>query len=382
MFSVNTGFRTGCYIVESFLQSDLRCLFSSDCIQALNELTPNMNESFNRTQALNIAQTRFLPETNVSKLVEELFIDVQLINVSFSNYYKLCKPLSCTYIYTQTGSALLVVTVLSGMFGGFTVVVRLIIFQIVRILYHKWLTKKTAASKKSCVDMSFFYQIKRAWNSIMTYFWELNLFETPISSTDLYEANTGRITTRVYLFSLLVSIIIILFYAAIDARLVSKTVINPSQASFEFLNEKYPNKLHCPCTVIKMPYGDIVEVTPTFHSACSSWLLSDDWIQYLTDVYSNRNTGSKDIRSNAPGIFNALKTLCILANTTFINSWHVVSHSLMYTDEVLSERDFLTRVNATITLFKTRTVAKFRIGFGVIDLLTQDMLIAENGNVE
>lgn len=211
---------------------------------------------------------------------------------------------------------------------------------------------------------------------------ELNLFDTRETSTDPFEQATGRIMTRTYIVFLCLSMAIIIFYTAINLRIESHAVQDPSETVFRTLYDRYPSTLHCPCSKITIPYGSFVSLAPTFHPVCTSWLVSDEWIQYVTDMKNVRSDYFEDdFRSYAPSFFSVLVTLCNLAETTVDNAWEVVSRSVLVTDEALSNEYLITRANTSIAQFQTNTVDEFKRGFAIINMHTQDMLIPEGGNI-
>ena len=106
----------------------------------------SINES--GIDVLNINETKFSPNTVIEKLMNELFIDDSFILSSFSNYYKKCAPVFCTYTFTQTGSALFVVTTILGLIGGLSVILRFCIFYMVRWWYSRSVNRHVSTISK------------------------------------------------------------------------------------------------------------------------------------------------------------------------------------------------------------------------------------------
>jgi hypothetical protein len=95
------------------------------------------NINVSSIDVLKINETKFSPNTIIETLANELFIENSLILSSFSNYYKKCAPVFCTYTFTQTGSALFFVTIFFGLIGGLSVVLRFCIFYMVTWWYNR-----------------------------------------------------------------------------------------------------------------------------------------------------------------------------------------------------------------------------------------------------
>ena len=104
-----TGFVRGCSALQSFLLSTLECFYSdTDC---LSNLTVFMNETFVRLDTIlpwldpkplfyNASTHRFTPNTSLSLLVTQMFVEQWHLTATFDRYYEACAPRYCTYPYT------------------------------------------------------------------------------------------------------------------------------------------------------------------------------------------------------------------------------------------------------------------------------------------
>ena len=207
------------------------------------------------------------------------------------------------------------------------------------------------------------------------------MFETANTSTDAYESATGRMTTRAYVVFLALSMGVIVVYTSINLRAQIITVQNPSDGTFNVLYKSYRNRLHCPCSEITIPYGSFISISPVFHPVCTSWLVSKEWIAYLTLISNQNNYMEDDFRRIGPSFFIALASLCELANVTITNAWHVVSHSVLYADEALPMSYFLVYARTIFSQFQTTTTGELKNSFAVNNLLTQSILITDGGGV-
>lgn len=92
---------------------------------------------------------------------------------------------------------------------------------------------------------------------------ELNLFES--GSIEIERIRRERWSTRIYLvlFAMILSSLAI--YTAIDDRLVSITITNPSYQTFVSLQNQYPTTFKCPCSKIAMKYQTFMQLKPSYH---------------------------------------------------------------------------------------------------------------------
>jgi hypothetical protein len=125
------GFLVGCYPLEALLQSTLECLYNVECIEKLKTMYYRMNIT---TRPLNL--TRSNPYATVQSLVNELLIDRWETNVVYERYYAACKPFSCSYSTTERANLLYIISTIVSLFGGLSVVFKLITPTIVSIGQH------------------------------------------------------------------------------------------------------------------------------------------------------------------------------------------------------------------------------------------------------
>lgn len=118
-----SGIFVGCSAIESLLQSTMECLFDWSCLETIHTFIPSSNIA--GVYALNRNQTKFVPNTSIEIIINNLFVENWSMNASFSNYYAQCAPILCTYTIIQRNNALYVLTKLLGIYGGLTAALRL-----------------------------------------------------------------------------------------------------------------------------------------------------------------------------------------------------------------------------------------------------------------
>ncbi|CAF4129948.1 unnamed protein product, partial [Adineta steineri] len=125
------GFHVGCYPLESLLQSTLECLYNITCINQLKSMYTHSNITFNP-----LNDTLSSRNTTVQSIVNNLLIERWGTEVVYENYYAACDPLSCTYTFDGQISPIYTITTIIGLYGGLTVVFKLMVPIIVRIGYY------------------------------------------------------------------------------------------------------------------------------------------------------------------------------------------------------------------------------------------------------
>ena len=123
------GLKMGCTPSESFLASTLECFYDQACINLI-EGKYNYTFSINTTNS-----TRFLPNTTVIDLINELFVDTWLTTLNYSAYYEYCSPIFCSYTYIQQLNSLYTATLVLGFYGGLSIVLKWICPKIIYFLF-------------------------------------------------------------------------------------------------------------------------------------------------------------------------------------------------------------------------------------------------------
>lgn len=124
-----TGFVAGCFAIDSLLQSTLECFFDQICLNNVLSFFPTVSFTISPLKSINDSQ--FSPQSTIQTLVNQLFIERWSAVSSFADYFSYCAPISCTYSYSDGDSALVILTTLLGLYGGLTIVLRLVVFQLV-----------------------------------------------------------------------------------------------------------------------------------------------------------------------------------------------------------------------------------------------------------
>ena len=152
------GLRIACYMVEGVLQSTLECLFNAKCVQMLATILPMINNTDG--YLLESSETKFSPNTTIETIVNALFVENWSTTSSFSNYYRKCAPISCTYTFTQTGSVIFIITTLLGLFGGLTIVLRFVVFNLVHWWYKRFIGPHEQSASSLILFTSYDYKIR------------------------------------------------------------------------------------------------------------------------------------------------------------------------------------------------------------------------------
>lgn len=118
------GLKIGCTPSESFLTSTLECFYDRSCLSIIGQSTNTIYE-MNLTKTLSTSLTnRFSIDTTVNELINDLFIERWTTDKNYLSYYQRCAPLSCSYSYIEYANLLYTGTVLLGLHGGLTIVLK------------------------------------------------------------------------------------------------------------------------------------------------------------------------------------------------------------------------------------------------------------------
>ncbi|CAF2889456.1 unnamed protein product [Rotaria sp. Silwood2] len=120
------GLRIGCTPSESFHASTLECFYDPSCINLIQDNT-NYIKSINFTSSLNplsIMKSQYSINATIAELIDNLFIEQWIATINYSSYFERCSPLLYSYTCIEQFNLLYTVTVLLGLQGGPTIVLK------------------------------------------------------------------------------------------------------------------------------------------------------------------------------------------------------------------------------------------------------------------
>ncbi|CAF4021998.1 unnamed protein product, partial [Adineta steineri] len=113
------GIFVGCYLVESVLQSDLRCFFDIGCLQQLIDSLSLVNISTSDI-ILNSTASRYQEKSSLLEIVSNLMVEEWNNQTFYDNYFNICQPSVCTATYISRGNIIYIITTTIGLIGGLT----------------------------------------------------------------------------------------------------------------------------------------------------------------------------------------------------------------------------------------------------------------------
>lgn len=128
------GLRAACTPVDSLLGSSLECFYNQNCINQLLTFF-NTDEKFWAMNQSSVSQ--FQVNATVQSLINYLFVEKWTLNISYENYFSQCAPAFCTYSTSQRRSGTFVSTKLISILSILTVLLRLLVSTIVRLIFKK-----------------------------------------------------------------------------------------------------------------------------------------------------------------------------------------------------------------------------------------------------
>jgi hypothetical protein len=170
-------------------------------------------------------------------------------------------------------------------------------------------------------------------------------------------------------FIILASILILVLFTTLNTQTVTITKSSPSLMEYKRLQFAYPNTIKCPCSNIANRYETFVSLYPILHQVCSSDFVNDFWISMLITMNSGRNV--LDWHSLAARRFRFLSSLCQLANKTANDAVHRFTSRSFMTPNLITESDFITQLNTTLSQFTRSVVIQFGLLVNTVHLFIQ-----------
>ncbi|CAF0805382.1 unnamed protein product [Rotaria sordida] len=123
------GMMSGCYPLESILQTKLYCFYDQNCI--------DLNGNFTRLNMSTLAKSQYNLNSTIELILNNLMIEKYKSNLSYENYFNRCSPLSCSYSYIKTHDVTQTIISLISLYGGLVLITRCLAIIVVQIYKHK-----------------------------------------------------------------------------------------------------------------------------------------------------------------------------------------------------------------------------------------------------
>ncbi|CAF1487303.1 unnamed protein product, partial [Rotaria sordida] len=310
------NFFTGCFLVESLLESTLECFYDHQCMKIIESYTSNTTTNFSLLDT-----TRNSPNETVQSIINRLMIDAWQSNISFSAYYKMCSPLSCTYEQTRRHDIVYLISSIFGLFAGLVFGIEILILIILRFI------------EKMVNDFSLI-ELKRRFK-------------------DLFICREEeQIINRCHFILLILTIS--LLYMATSLTLVAKTerVIKPSLFTYQYLLTNYQDSLQCSCSHISIEYQSFLTMTSRIHQICSSDFVSNDWIDYIYNTIDPFHLNYTDFRTTATGQYQLLASFCQFSRQVLNDALSNLLTSHFIDTELLSYNVLYERIQSSLKEFQ------------------------------
>jgi hypothetical protein len=127
------GVYTGCYIIESLLQSTLECFYNQTCIRELRSylvlISPIIATALNSS-----LPSQYFINSTIEDLVNHLMVEEWKSSQMYDGYYNACQPAQCTYTHETKNDIIYIVTALIGLVGGVITVLKLVVPRLVKLV--------------------------------------------------------------------------------------------------------------------------------------------------------------------------------------------------------------------------------------------------------
>ncbi|CAF1008864.1 unnamed protein product [Adineta steineri] len=359
----------GCWPLESLLMSSLNNSFLNNQNE-LDAIATYFNWSSNSTPtALNIQKATDQSVT-FNDTLANLFIENISAELNYSLYFTQCRPRSCFYSINQHSSFLYIFTALLGLYGGLSVVLRLLIPYVVgyTVRYFTKTPRQHPSDNIETPTQTWTQRVqtlaKLIWHSLVN----LNLFKSALRQQPS-DIKQQRWTTRIYITLLIAALAILTLYGLLNFEMKLIQVNEPSFSTVQQLQTQSQfnliSSLQCPCTNLTVPYDQFIQLQPFYHQICSSDFVSDRWIDALSalEIEYLFQSGVTYYDSSAfmatEPLFVLLKALCNFSTETVANSLHRFEQTQLVGTQLLTADEFTNQMSSAINQFELETTNTF-----------------------
>ncbi|CAF1116249.1 unnamed protein product [Rotaria sordida] len=116
---------SGCYPLESILQTKLYCFYDQNCIDS--------NGNFTSLNMSTLKKSQFNLNSTIELILNNLMIEKYKSSLLYENYFKQCQQLSCSYSYIKTHDVTQTIISLIFLYGGLVIITRCLAIIFVKI---------------------------------------------------------------------------------------------------------------------------------------------------------------------------------------------------------------------------------------------------------
>ncbi|CAF1118796.1 unnamed protein product [Adineta ricciae] len=207
----------------------------------------------------------------------------------------------------------------------------------------------------------------------------LNLFQSGNQDKSIIK-NEQR-TTRLYLFLLIVSVVMIgLYYTFIS---YSHTYVHQSPTFNDYSLLRKHFSLQCPCTRVAIRYEEFLRLKPSFHPLCQNNFLSDALIAHLYKLYekTTNRSSSTDVHRIAVFQFQTLQRLCQLALNTLTENVKVFLQTNFIQTQLISSDDLQQQISSVVNNFIDSTPKTFIRTLNFIQNITAQSFLMTGASI-
>lgn len=328
------NFYIGCFRIEAMFMSTLECFYSETCINTL--------ASFMLPNAHNVTWVPLNDSQNpanemLESIITRLFVDDWSNRTSFSDYYIVCAPQSCTYDIMRRRTLIPLITLIISIFGGLTTGLKILFSILLHIL------GKVRAERN----------LKNQLTAIRLWFRSIN--------------NQEYLSNRLKIVFLVVTLSALYFTSAITLIPQTEHVLKPPLGTYEQLLLRFPHTLQCPCSQVSVKYGSFLNLSSARrHQVCASDFVSDRWIATLYLSYDHLGSSQSKFSNAAIGFFQLVASLCELTEQIVSDSLSQLAGTYLFQYHVLSRAEFNRQVQLMVEQFQLNPSDSFLITLELI----------------
>ncbi|CAF0850861.1 unnamed protein product [Adineta ricciae] len=343
------GMFSACYPVDGVRMSTFECWFNETCIAlVLSNLAPfPVKEYFDPLQTSKLI--RFSPNTRIGDIIDELMVESWTNITSYESYYNSCKPLICSYTTYHRFNWFYTITILASVFGGLSLSLR-IICQFTIKFYFKWRQRRTTTMPGQLATVSV-NLMSRVITQVRYTLSTIKLFNS--DSPHVHIQRREQLSTHLFIILFVIIYVLLFIYMLFVTHTRSVTENNPSSDLIAHLNDKYSMTLSCPCMQTSIPYSNFLSLeVSSYHSICSSSLLSQEYLQALSGDEMIILPESKSFkRQFLAAQLSLLNRLCLMIKQTVNTSITHFLQQRFIAAQVLTADQFYEQINITFNRF-------------------------------
>ena len=215
--------------------------------------------------------SRFAVNTTVYDIASAMMVEEWNNQIGYESYYNECHPVSCFYTITTKFNIPTVVTTVIGLFGGLSVILRILTPPIIKFLRRRRRMQIVQIQVPVQMQGSSCF-VESRYHRLMANIREMNFFKNAQTDQSPEHRYNQILSTRLYIVLLGISVFVLAVNTGISQNRVTDRLDSPSMSFVNQLQSQNLQEFSCPCLTMTIFFKPFTSLNYTLHQVSYDYI--------------------------------------------------------------------------------------------------------------